>query len=136
MLMLAPDSIMSMDNASHSTPRECPSEKIKPGNSTSPITAACQMDETTRAGTKKRPRNDSGSEDGGNGGSGSDPNKRPILTSTPALSLKGPILRLACPYFKFDPQRYCSGLCAGPKGWPDMNRLKYNSTALHFYMLL
>ncbi|KAE8440915.1 hypothetical protein EG329_006312 [Mollisiaceae sp. DMI_Dod_QoI] len=70
---------------------------------------------------------------GGMGGSGNDPNKQPTLDQTPSSALNGPCLRLACPYYKYDPGRYGSQrLCRGPTGWPSVNRLKEHLYKSHF----
>jgi hypothetical protein len=124
--------VRPLDDTSHSTPRECPSSKTKSTSPSSSVSAKRQRDDSSQAGSKKRPRDVPESGEGsGDGGSGNDPNKRPILDPTPPSSLKGPSVRLACPYFKFDPERYGSpSRCAGPCGWPDMNRLKYDSMLL------
>jgi ankyrin repeat protein len=78
--------------------------------------------------TNKR-RREQRSSQGGNGDEGSeeDPNKHPTLDSTPPPIGHGPRVRLACPYFKYDPGRYSAHkTCRGPEGWPDVHRLKYS----------
>ena len=61
-----------------------------------------------------------------NGGSGDDPNKHPALDLDPPSSVGRPRLRLACPYFKYDPGTYSAQkTCRRPEGWPDVRRLKY-----------
>jgi hypothetical protein len=124
--------VRPLDDTSHSTPRECPSSKTKSTSSPSSVPAKRQRDDSSQASSKKRlPDVPESGEGSGDGGSGNDPNKRPILDPAPSSSLKGPSVRLACPYFKFDPERYGSpNRCAGPCGWPDMNRLKYDSMLL------
>ena len=126
-LRVAYSLVRSLDDNSHSNPRECPSSKTKSKSPSSSVPAKRQRDDSSQAGSKKRLRDVPESEEGsGDGGSGNDPNRRSILDPTPPSSLRGPSMRLACPYFKFDPERYSSPLlCAGPGGWPDMNRLKY-----------
>jgi hypothetical protein len=127
--------VRPLDYTSTSTPRECPSSKKKFTYSSSSVPAKRQRDDNSEAGSSKRlcdvPEFGEGS---GDGGSGSDPNKPPISSLVPPSSLKGPSVRLACPYFKFDPERYAApSRCAGPRGWPDMNRLKYGS--MHLQLL-
>lgn len=121
-----------LDDNSHSTPRECPSSKTEFESSSSYIPVKRQRDDSSQAGSKKRLRDVQEPEEGsGDGGSGNDPNKRPILDAEPPSFSKRPSVRLACPYFKFDPERYGSpSICAGPRGFPDMNRLKYDSILL------
>jgi hypothetical protein len=124
--------VRPLDYTSNSKPRECPSSKTKSTYYSSSVPAKRQRDDSSEAGSSKRlcdvPEFGEGS---GDGGSGNDPYKRPILNLAPPSSLKGPSVRLACPYFKFDPERYGSpSRCAGPLGWPDMNRLKYDSMLL------
>jgi len=84
----------------------------------------------------KRRRDDRASTGGNrNDGSGDDPNKHPALGPTPLSSVTGPRLRLACPYFKYDPARYSAQkTCRGPGGWPDAHRLKYDQLLLKFMM--
>lgn len=124
--------VRPLDDTSHSTPRECPTSKTRSTPSSSSVPAKRQRDDNSQAGSKKRVRDVPGSGDGSeDGGSGNDPNERPILDPAPPPPLKGPSARFACPYFKFDPERYGSpSRCAGPCGWPDMNRLKYDSMLL------
>jgi ankyrin repeat protein len=124
-----------LDYTSNSSPRECPSSKTKFTYSSSSVLAKRQRNDNSAAGSSKRlcdvPESGEGS---GDGGSGNDPNKPPISNLAPPSSLKGPSVRLACPYFKFDPERYGSpSSCAGPRGWPNMNRLKYES--MHLQLL-
>jgi hypothetical protein len=85
--------VRPLDDTSHLTPRECPSSKTKSTSSSSSVSAKRQRDDSSQAGSKKRLRDvpESG-ESSGDGGSGNDPNKRPIL-ATPPSSLKGPSVR-------------------------------------------
>lgn len=109
----------------------CPrSPDAAPGSGASPpnrgseaISRAAKQPQKTPA---KRGRDGQASGGGDeNGGSGDEPNKHPALDLAP-LSAGRPTLRLACPYFKYDPGRYgAQKTCRGPDGWPDVHRLKY-----------
>ena len=124
-----------LDYTSNSSHRECPSSKKKFTYSSSSVPAKRQRDDNSEAGSSKRLCDvPEFGQDSGDGGSGNDPSKPPISNLAPLLSLKGPSVRLACPYFKFEPERYgAPSRCAGPRGWPDMNRLKYDS--MHLQLL-
>jgi hypothetical protein len=107
-------------------PRACTSSKTNPPSSPDGGTVTAQTGGNSKNASKKRLREVSEFGSGGGlGGSGNDPNKQPTSCSTPSSSSNGPGLRLACPYYKYDPGRYGSQKpCRGPGGWPSINRLK------------
>lgn len=101
--------------------------------SDAPSTSSSRQDtsktgKVSKEASNKRRREDSESgSSGGTGGSGGDPNKQPSLDPNPPSSTSGPKLRLACPYYKYDPGRYGSQRsCRSPNSWPSVHRLKYN----------
>lgn len=114
-------------NDRFSNPISCAPRKTNAPSSSSCQANLGQTSDNSKKTSNKRPLeiSESGLGDGV-GGSGNDPNKKPTLDPTPSSSLGGPSLKLACPYYKYDPERYISEkICCGPVGWPTVSRLKY-----------
>ncbi|CZR67446.1 uncharacterized protein PAC_17345 [Phialocephala subalpina] len=128
-----------LDNATWSCPRSCASSKTSSASHSSgshPVGSDTndQPSGNSDTGTKKRSREDNESEAGqGSGGSGNDPNKQPTLEPDPSSPSDESGLRLACPYYKYDLERYGSHKsCRGPAGWPSVNRVKEHLYKHHF----
>lgn len=123
--------IYALLRAPRNLPLRCPrSSDTALGPDTSPSykgseSASGTSKETQRTSRKRGHDGQTSSGGNENGGSGNDPNKHPALNLAPP-SVGGPNLKLACPYFKYDPGRYSAQkTCRGPDGWPDVRRLKY-----------
>jgi hypothetical protein len=74
-----------------------------------------------------------------NGDSSSDDNsddrKNPGKSNKSDGSPKKPLRKLACPYFRYDPNAFVQENCAGP-GWPNVHRLKYVITSSTLILVL
>ncbi|EHA56573.1 hypothetical protein MGG_02403 [Pyricularia oryzae 70-15] len=75
----------------------------------------------------KRQRRDSGDDDGGQNCDGQKP--KPEGRKGKGKDVTG--LRLACHYYKRYNGLHCSSVCSGPKGWPNIHRLKGHLARVH-----
>lgn len=121
------------DTTPCSHPATSTPSKTNASSSSGSGSATGQTNDNSKPASKKRLRDIVEPGAGGRmGGSGNDPNKQPTLDPTPSSTSHGPCLRLACPYYKYDSERYGSQkLCRGPIGWPSISRLKYDPSVFH-----